>query len=495
MAVHVLVVDDDPAARRHIEEILKSQGQTVESAESGEAALRRLMKTDAPPISAMILDLVMPEIDGMAVLERLSRHALSVPVIVQTAPGGIDNGASAIRAGAVDFLVKPATPERVRVSLQNALRIGALEGEILRMRLSRSGALSLGDIVMHSPAMERVSNLAARAARSPISVLIEGERGVGKALLARAVHGSSPRKNRPFVTVRCDAIDATAIEATLFGERPDATGGKLAEAAGGTLFLDEIGALPPAAQQRLARFLADADAGRQKLPRGDIRLIAATGSRLIDRVGASGFREDLFNRLNVFTIWLPPLRERCADIPTLARGFLARLAAEAGRPVRGFSAEAMALLMAHDWPGNIRELEHAVFRAVMLCDRDELSPRDFPSIPGAAATGRVTEIRAFSGVADQEQFGVEQVSLTASRADTPSRARYGVARLLDERGEMRSIGGLEEEAIRFAIGHYGGRLSEVARRLGIGRSTLYRKMKDYGIAPEAAGELKELAQA
>jgi DNA-binding NtrC family response regulator len=155
----------------------------------------------------------------------------------------------------------------------------------------------------------------------------------------------------------------------------------------------------------------------------------------------------------------------------------------------------MALLMAHDWPGNIRELEHAVFRAVMLCDRDELSPRDFPSIPGAAATGRVTEIRAFSGVADQEQFGVEQVSLTASRADTPSRARYGVARLLDERGEMRSIGGLEEEAIRFAIGHYGGRLSEVARRLGIGRSTLYRKMKDYGIAPEAAGELKELAQA
>jgi len=498
MAVHVLVVDDDPAARRHIEEILKRQGQSVETVESGEAALRRLARPDAPPISAMILDLVMPDLDGMSVLERLSRHALSVPVIVQTTQNAVDIGASAIRAGAVDFLVKPATPERVRVSLQNALRIGALEGEILRMRLTRSGALSLGDVVMHSPAMERVSQLASRAARSAIPVLIEGERGVGKELLARAIHGSSPRKNRPFVAVRCDATDAAAAETVLFGVSADAVGGKVAEAAGGTLFLDEIGSLPPAAQQRLACFLAETDAGR-KLPRGDIRLIAATDSRLIDHM-AGGFHQDLFHRLNVFPIWLPPLRERRADIPTLARGFLARLAAEAGRAVRGFSASAMVLLMAHDWPGNVRELEHAIFRAVMLCEADELSPRNFPSVPGAATESQVTEIRAFSGVAVQEQFGAEQVLLTASRTDSQGRARYGVARLLDERGEMRSIGVLEEEAIRFAIDHYEGRLSEVARRLGIGRSTLYRKMKDYGIAPGPSadirvGALKELARA
>ncbi|HVY61609.1 MAG TPA: response regulator, partial [Planctomycetota bacterium] len=185
-----MIVDDDPAARRHIEGILRDQGHSVEGVGSGEAALARLARADAAAISAMILDLVMPEMDGMTVLQRLTHHALSVPVIVQTAPGGADLGASAIRAGASDFLVKPATPERVKVSLLNALKMGALETEILRMRLSRSGAVGLGDVAMRSPAMERVNQLAARAARSMIPVLIEGERGVGKELLARAIHGS-----------------------------------------------------------------------------------------------------------------------------------------------------------------------------------------------------------------------------------------------------------------------------------------------------------------
>ncbi len=488
MAVHVLVVDDDPAERSHIEEILKSQGHSVEGVANGEAALARLVRADPTPVSAMILDLVMPEMDGMAVLERLSRHALSVPVIVQTAAGGADNGASALRAGAVDFLVKPATPERVRVSLLNALKIGALEGEVLRMRLSRSGALSLGDIVMHSPAMERVSQLALRAARSSIPVLIEGERGVGKELLAHAIHGSSPRKHRPFVTVRCGGIESADAEAVLFGDR-----GKLVEAAGGTLFLDEIGALPAIAQERVAQFLADADT--RHASRGEIRLIAATGCRLIDHVGRNGFREDLYHRLNVFPIWLPPLRERRADIPVLARGFLARLAAEAGRTnVCGLTAPAVELLAAHGWPGNVRELEHAVFRAIMLSDGGELTPSDFPSIPGGGTQHQVPQdgVVERADVADREQSRREPVLMPSPRADKVAPARYGVARLLDERGEMRSFGVLEEEMIRFAIGHYGGRLSEVARRLGIGRSTLYRKMKDYGIAH--AG-LKELARA
>ncbi len=437
----------------------------------------------------MILDLVMPEMDGMTVLERLARQSLSVPVIVQTPASGADNGASAIRAGAVDFLVKPATPERVRVSLQNALKIGALEGEVLRMRLSRSGALSLGDIVMHSPAMERVSQLAARAARSAIPVLIEGERGVGKELLARAIHGSSTRKNRPFVTVRCGGIERCDIDALLFGDR-----GKLWEASGGTLFLDEIGVLPPEAQQRLAQFLSSEDA-QHRPARGDVRLIAATASRLIGHIAQSGFREDLFNRLNVFPIWVPPLRDRRADIPVLARGFLARLAAEAGRSgVFGLTAAANQLLSSHDWPGNVRELEHAVFRAIMLSNGGDLTPCDFPTIPGAGATitaphnAEIVDV----DVADREQSRHEPVLITSPRADNAAPARYGIARFLDERGEMRAFGVLEEEMIRFAIGHYGGRLSEVARRLGIGRSTLYRKMKDYGIAQ--AGP-KELARA
>ena len=256
MAAHVLVVDDDPAERRHIEEILheprpRGRGRRERRSGAGAACTR----ADAPPVSAMILDLVMPDIDGMAVLERLPRHALAVPVIVQTAPGGIDMGAAAIRAGAFDFLVKPATPERVRVSLLNALKIGALEGEILRMRLSRAGTLSLGDIVMHAPAMERVSQLAERAARSAIPVLIEGERGVGKELLARAIHGSGPRRSRPFVAVRCDG-DGGISATTLFGARPrtPSPAASSPEAAGGTLFLDEIGALPADARRASPAF-------------------------------------------------------------------------------------------------------------------------------------------------------------------------------------------------------------------------------------------------
>ncbi len=493
MAVHVLVVDDDPAERRHTEEILTKQGHSVEGVESGEAALRRLARTDAAPVSAMILDLVMPDMDGMAVLERLSRHSLSLPVIVQTAPGGVDSGASAIRAGAVDFLVKPVSPERMRVSLLNALKISALEGEILRMRLSRTGALSLGDIVMRSAAMERVSQLAARAARSALSILLEGERGVGKELLARAIHGSSARKSRPFVGVRCHGFGSTDFSAVLFGDASDeeTPRGKILEASGGTLLLDDVGGLPQETQARLAHYLTDAEAGRRRLPRGDVRLLATTDRRLIDLAGDGAIREDLYHRLNVFPIWLPPLRERRDDIPTLARGLLARLAAEAGRPgISGISARAMELLVAHSWPGNIRELEHTIFRAIMLSEGGELTPSAFPSVPGGEMPNLAAE--ATVGVAAWEQVRLEPVVSEAPRADRTGLARYGVARLLDERGELRSFGVLEEEVIRFAIGHYGGCLSETARRLGIGRSTLYRKMKDYGIVPDA---LKEMARA
>ena len=423
----------------------------------------------------------------MAVLERLSRLSLTVPVIVQTAASGIGLSASAMRAGALDFLVKPASPERIKASLANALRIGALESEVLRMRLGRSGAATLSDIVMQSPSMERVHQLAERAARSSIPVLIEGERGVGKALLARAIHSSSARRGRPFVTVRCGDISAASIELVLFGERAEAfaPGGKLAEANGGTLVLDEIGTLPRETQERLARVLSanEADTPSSRSTRMDIRLIAATSRRLVDFVAEGGFRDDLFHRLNVFPIWLPPLRQRRADMPDLARSFLARLAAEAGQSgVAGISSAAMELLIAYDWPGNIAELERAIFRSVMLSAGGELSPVEFPSITGevrpAAPTGRF-------GVAVQEQVGSEQTPASPPRPDRPAPARYGVARLLDERGEMRPFGVLEEEVIRFAIDHYRGRMSEVARRLGIGRSTLYRKIKDYGIASGA----------
>jgi len=489
MAAHVLVVDDDAAERHHIEAILENQGHFVESMSGGEAALERLAKPNAAPVSAMILDLVMPDLDGMAVLERLKRQAVRFPVIVQT-EAGRDASESALRAGAFDFLVKPASAERLKASLANALKISALESEIQRIRVSRAGTLGLADIIARSPAMERVRRLCERAARSTIPVLIEGDKGVGKEVLARAIHGSSQRRGRPFVTVHCGDSFEAGVEAALFGEPGAKNGGMISEAAGGTLFLNDIGALSAGVQAKLVEMVADS--GKAQVA-GDVRLIAATSRRLIDLLSEGRFDEALFNSLNVLPIWLPPLKERRTDIPGLARSFLARLSAETGRRgVGGISPQAMELLVAHDWPQNVHELEHTILRAVMLCQGSELAPQDFPSI--APSRGAMDHIGVFAekdaaaentsgGVAVPRQNGGHSGAARASVADRISFARYGVTRLLDERGEMRQIGALEEEVIRFAISHYRGQMSEVARRLGIGRSTLYRKIRDYGIAP------------
>lgn len=495
MAAHVLVVDDDPVERRHIENILTSQGHSVESVAGGEAALARLAKSAARPFSAMFLDLVMPDHDGMAVLERLARGCASdVPAIVLAARA--DAGASALRAGATDFIVKPASPERVKASLTNALKISALESELQRIRLGRSGALSLADIASRAPSMERVRRVADRAARSSLPILIEGERGVGKDLLAGMIHGSSARRAKPFVTVGCRDLPEVGGNVSHLGDRRNlALEQKLDEASGGTLFLDDIGALPKNAQAALARMLADGastePAKAHALP-GDVRLIAATHRRLIDVLPDNGFDRRLFDLLNVMPIWLPPLRERVVDIPDLARSFAARIAAEAGRPnLGGVSAAAMELLRAHSWPGNVRELEHAILRATMLCEGGELVPENFPSVAAggvgsAPASGETRGESRQPGLADQKRRNERETRSATRGNDRITFARYGVARLLDERGEMRPFGALEEEVIRFAIEHYRGQMSEVARRLGIGRSTLYRKIRDYGIAPEAS---------
>jgi DNA-binding NtrC family response regulator len=496
MAGRILIVDDDPVQRRQLEEAIRQQGHSCESVGGGEAALARLARADAPAISAMILDLVMPDLDGMAVLERLERFSISVPVIVQAANGGADVAISAMRAGAFDFLVKPASPERIRVSLANALRIGALENEVGRMRRSRTGTLGFGDVIMRAPIMERVTSLSERAARTATPVLLEGERGTGKELVARAIHGSGPRRTKPFVTVNCAAIRECDIDTVLFGCAPGGMNsqrsrGKYAEAHSGTLFLNQIGALPNAAQVKLLGLMGDCEAaspGNDCRRRQDVRLIATTNRRLVDLVSQGSFREDLFHRLNVLPIWLPPLRERRSDIPELARRMLTRLAAEEGRPgVLEISDTAMALLAAFEWPGNVRQLENVLFRAVALSEGGELTPRDFPHLATeldtiSARPGASGEVGAEIAVADQRQSYGEATPPPRTIADRLWAARYGVARLLDERGELRPIDALEAEVIRFAVGHYRGQMSEVARRLGIGRSTLYRKLKDYGIA-------------
>jgi DNA-binding NtrC family response regulator len=438
----------------------------------------------------------MPDLDGMAVLERAARHALDVPTIVQIAANGVDAAGSALRAGAVDFLVKPASPERVGASLANALRLGALKSEVLRAQRGRADTPDLDDLILDSPAMERVRVFAERAARSSVPILIEGEPGTGKERLARAIHAASVRRSRPFTIVHCGRLGAGDIGAFLAGEGR----GRGPDAQGGTLFLDEVAALSAEAQRLLEQHLGGAGGaganGSQRPARGAVRVIAASSRRLIDAV-SSGFSDALFYRLSVAPIWLPPLRQRRGDLPSLARTALARLAAEAGRShITAIAEDAISLLVAHDGPGNLRELRTVLLRAVMRCEGSAVERDDLPPLGvadeagiGSAPAGHLPASAFLPGLADVamgKQMAAERQHIGDRRPDSPTSPRYGSVRCVDEYGDLRPFDALEEDAIRFAIGFCGGRMSEVARRLGIGRSTLYRKIRDYGIASGGA---------
>ena len=320
MSCTILIVDDDPVKRRLLEALVRRFGFAAETAASGADALQRLEPSSAAPVDLMILDLVMPELDGMAVLARLRETGRAVPTIVQTAHGSIEAVIAAMRAGALDFVVKPVGAERLQVSIKNALRVDALEDEVRRLNRRASGSLSLKDLGSRSEEMERVVRLGERAAKSVIPVLLEGESGVGKELVARAIQGASDRRGRAFVTVNCGALPETLIESILFGHEKGAfTGatekhaGKFVEAHGGTLFLDEIGELPPNAQVKLLRALQEGEVdpvGGKRPVKVDIRLISATNQNLIELVKRGLFREDLYYRLNVFPITVPPRAQR-----------------------------------------------------------------------------------------------------------------------------------------------------------------------------------------
>jgi len=496
MASTILIADDDPVQRRLLEAMTRRFGYEVETVEGGEQALERIANSAAPPVSLLVLDLVMPDLDGMAVLTRLRDSKNNLPVIVQTAHGSIETVISAMRAGAHDFVVKPVGAERLQISIKNALSADALAGEIRRIARKTQGTLTFKDLVSRSGDMARVIRLGERAAHSSIPVLIEGESGVGKELVARAIQGASDRKGKPFVTVNCGALPANLVESILFGHEKGAfTGatekhaGKFLEANGGTLFLDEIGELPLDIQVKLLRALQEGEidpVGAKRPVRVDIRLISATNRNLIEQVKRGEFREDLFYRLNVFPISIPPLRSRREDIGDLARRFCARFAAEEGRNIRGLSAEALSLLSAYDWPGNVRQLENTLFRAVVLSEADELTVAEFPQI---AAHVSGFDVRVPPAPAPLSLLGApREKEIVRVEIRDPN-----VLRLLGSNGEMRRLDDMEAETIRFALAHYRGQMSEIARRLGIGRSTLYRKMKEYGLGdaeapPSTAGD-------
>jgi len=498
----VLIVEDDPVQRRLLKNAVERYGHTAHVAENGRIGLDAL-KRNAGQINVVVLDLMMPEMNGIEFLQALHSTGIDVPVIVQTGQGGIETVVQAMRVGAFDFVVKPVSPERIAAAIANALKLDQREARARAGRKARSSAVGFDDIVSASPAMMRVIDLARRAAQSNIPVVLEGESGVGKELVARAIQSASDRDGRPFVTVNCGAIPHNLVESILFGHEKGAfTGaterhvGKFMEANGGTLFLDEIGDLPLEVQVKLLRAVQQGEietVGARLPQKVDVRLISATNKDLIEEVKAGRFREDLYYRLNVFPITMPALRRRKEDIPYLARVFVDRFSAEQKiNPPLGISADTMALLTAYDWPGNIRQLENAVFRAVVLAQGPELTDSDFPQI--VAQLPGYLSVERLALVADNpvpEPAAAVQALSSAEGAWTQAPVEGKTAPVPDNfivstgpSGEVRKLADVEEELIRFALRFYRGQMSQVARKLGIGRSTLYRKLKDYGIDPD-----------
>ncbi len=427
-------------ARDLLAEVLAREGYRVRAAAGGEECLRL---AEAEPFDLALVDLRMPDVDGLEVLKRLSSIRPGVPVLILTAFATIETAIEAIRAGAYDYLSKPFRMEEIKVVVRRTLEAQRLVRENLQYRQELRERYRVENLVGQSAQMVEIYKLVARVANLETTVLIHGETGTGKELVARAIHYASPRADRQFVVVDCAAVPETLFESELFGhERGAFTGavaakrGLLETADGGTCLLDEIGELSPSLQAKLLRALQDRTirrvGGNEAIP-VNVRIIAATNRDLKRLVVEGAFREDLYFRLNVVMISVPPLRERRQDIPLLAQHFLQKYARAVGRPVTGFARETVALLSAYEWPGNVRQLEHAIERALALSSSELILPGDLPA-----------ELRGGS---------VMELGLPASAMTLEEVKRWYVAKVLEEAG---------------------GNKLRAAEILGIDRRTLYR---------------------
>ena len=473
LIAHILVVDDDSVQRRLLKNAVERHGHIAHLAENGRAGLE-VLKRRLGEINVIVLDLVMPEMNGLAFLAALHDLGIEIPVIVQTGQGGIETVVQAMRAGAFDFVVKPVSPERIANSIANALKVDQREAKARAGRKSRATGIGFDDIVSASPSMLRVIELAQRAAQSHIPVVLEGESGVGKELVARAIQSGGDRANKPFITVNCGAIPHNLVESILFGHEKGAfTGaaaqrrGRFEQADGGTLFLDEIGDMPAELQTRLLRVLADGQfyrVGGHAPIKVNVRVIAATHQDLEVRVRDGLFREDLFHRLNVIRLRLPPLRERREDIPLLLRHFMQKSARELGVEVKGVSEAALKILVNLPWSGNVRQLENVSHYLTVMAPGQVVEAGDLPAdlMQGMAVPA-----------------GSDWLQRLAAEAG--ARLARGEAAILDELTQA-----YEKTLIEVALRHTGGRRIEAAHLLGWGRNTLTRKIHELGM-DDAAG--------
>jgi two-component system response regulator AtoC len=452
----ILIVDDDEALRESLELILSAEGYSVLSADGGESALAII---DHSPVDAVLCDLRMPGIDGFDLMPQIARLLPGVPIILMSAHGTQDLAIEAIQRGAYDYLAKPFQPAEIRLTLRKAH-----EREELRRKnslLERDISRTLGDraIVAASDGMIALLELLERTAAYKSTVLVTGESGSGKEVIARAIHSQSPRRDEPFVAVNCGAIPENLLESELFGHAKGAfTGanrahrGLFAEANKGSLFLDEIGEMPVGLQVKLLRAIQEEEirpVGENKSQTIDVRVIAATSRDLEVEIAEGRFREDLFYRLNVVRLEVPPLRERRQDIPLLVDHFLSRFRNNLGKNVRGVSDAVLELLVGYSWPGNVRELENMIERAIILTDGDTIEKS---ALPPAVLAGPSAGVPQSGQAAEDEDLSLKR------------------ARQL-----------FEAQLIRRALGRTGGNRTHAAKLLEISHRALLYKLKDYGI--------------
>jgi DNA-binding NtrC family response regulator len=445
----LLIVDDDTAHRTMLKANLAAAGYAILEAEDGDLVLPMLAEHE---VDLILLDLKMERMDGLETIRELRGRGRMEPVIVITAFSSVESAVKAMKEGALDYVTKPVDIEALKLTLARALDLAHLKAENQELKQRLGEQFDFGNIIGRSPAMQRVFETLALVAPSDATVLITGESGTGKELIATALHHNSGRKDGPFIKVNCAALHENLLESELFGhERGAFTGaekrrvGRFELASGGTLFLDEIGDMSPQTQAKILRVLQEGELerlGGNATIRVDVRLVAATHQDLQAMVEKGSFRQDLFFRLSVVPIELPPLRDRPDDIPALAGFFLTRYAKKNKKDLRGFHPQAMLLLSRYAWPGNIRELENTVERAVILCLGEQITPRELPP----------------QMVPEDFQDG---------QSKSPA---VGTGQTLKD---------LEREAIRATLKQTGGNKSRCAKLLGIARQTLLNKIKEY----------------
>jgi DNA-binding NtrC family response regulator len=446
----ILVVEDDREMARFLDQVLSEEGYAVELAHDGPAALARVGQCQ---FDLIISDLMMPRMKGTELIRQLRENHTEVPVLVITAFGTIESAVEAMKAGALHYITKPFRTDDFLIHVERALENHRLHNELDRLRTEVRGRYRFENLIGQSDKMQQVFDLVARVSDLPANVLILGESGTGKELIARAIHAHGPRAHAPFIPINCAAIPETLLESELFGyvrgaftdARRDHPG-LFQEASGGVLFLDEISELSPALQAKLLRILEDKEVrplGSSKTIKVDVQLLSASNRDLAQLVQDGAFRQDLYYRLNVIRLELPPLRDRPEDIPRLADHFLKKFAKTSKRTVSGIDKDALAALMRYHWPGNVRELEHVIERAVLL--------------------------------GNGSMIGLQELAPSPVALDSPS------APLNAAVAKAYTLRELERQYIQRVLQDVKGNKTEAAKILGVDRTTLYRKLEDYKI--------------